>query len=56
MDPPYVPSGKLTSLLKMAIELVDLLMNTGDFPLFFVFFVCLPEGMTNIKPYGGFLK
>ena len=28
-----IPSGKLTWLLKMAIEIVDFPMKTGDFPL-----------------------
>ena len=28
----YIPSGNLTKLLKMAIEMVDLPINNGDFP------------------------
>ena len=28
----YIPSGKLTKLLNMAIEIVDLPINNGDFP------------------------
>ena len=37
----YVPSGKLTQLLNMAIEIVDFPMKHCDFTWFFV---CLPEG------------
>ena len=28
----YIPSGNLTKLLKMAIEIVDLPISNGDFP------------------------
>ena len=41
-----VPSGKLTQLLKMAIEIVDLPIKNGDVPQFFV---CLPEGRLKFR-------
>ena len=45
-NPPWtifrLPSGNLTELLKMTIEIVDFPIEHGDFPYFFV---CLPEGI-----------
>ena len=40
-----IPSGKLTWLLKIAIEIVDLPIKNGDVPSFFV---CLPEGKSSL--------
>ena len=42
----HLPSGKLTLLLKMAIEIVDFPMKNCDFPQFFV---SLPEGSWFMK-------
>ena len=44
-DQQITRPGKLTFLLNMAIELVDLPIKNGDF--FHSFFVCLPEGIPS---------
>ena len=47
----WVSSGKLLQLLKMAIEIVDLPIQNGVFPEFFLMFTRVWHHVKALKPY-----